>query len=377
MKKNILLLLSSIFALYSYAKTPKIDAKINPYEYDERIAIGDHKPSLFNIANCKELYFAQDANYYYLATTFDATITMNWAFILSLNSLDGGMTDPRPRMVGYGHSARPNLMISGDFTSTKSRPYSAYTSIGSFWNPPSIITESEACSNITSSNTNGCLEISIPKSFVTSIKRFDVQFYLSSEITKNSTVFDAIPDDTEAPTETENTILYNYARALTALPIQLTDFKANLINDIVELQWDYKNPINFSHFELLRNNEVIGATKNTSFKDIAPLAENFYKLKMIDNDGTFTYSKIVSVKLKTDNTKVLQNPVSNVLKLQFNGIAKLQNISIYSSEGRKVYSIIYQHVGGATNINFSLPTLPTGVYRLLINNKSFSIYIQQ
>ena len=128
---------------------------------------------------------------------------------------------------------------------------------------------------------------------------------------------------------------------------------------------------------MIRNNEVIGTTKNTSFKDIAPLAENFYKLKMIDNDGTFTYSKIVSVKLKTDNTKVLQNPVSNVLKLQFNGIAKLQNISIYSSEGRKMYSTIYQHVGGATNINFSLPTLPTGVYRLLINNKSFSIYIQQ
>lgn len=377
MKKIISLLLSSAFALYSYSKTPKVDAKIYPYEYDERIAIGDHKPSLFNIANCKELYFAQDANYYYLATTFDATTTMNWAFILSLNSLDGGMTDPRPRMVGYGHSARPNLMISGDFTSTKSRPYLAYSSIGYFWNPPSIITESEACSNITSSNTNGCLEISIPKSFVTSIKRFDVQFYLSSEITKNSTVFDAIPDDTESPAETENTILYNYAHPYTSLPITLTNFNAISTNDAVTLNWEYTNALNFSHFEIYRNDVNIGNTTSKSFVDFNLLKINIYKLKMVDKDGSFTFSPSILVKGNlSEEIKLLQNPVKNNIQICISGNDKIYNILLYSMGGEKVFKSTISHANGTAISVIDLPNLSAGMYKLIVGDKQFSLLVK-
>lgn len=368
--KKIILLLSSAFTLCAYAKTPKVDARITPYEYDERIAIGDHKPSLFNIANCKELYFAQDDNYYYLAVTFDASTTMNWAFILSLNSLDGGMTDPRPRMVGYGHSAKPNLMISGDFISTKSRPYKAYTSIGSFWSPPSIIRRGEACSNITSTNTNGCLEISIPKSFVTSIKRFDVQFYLSSEINKNSTVFDAIPDDTEAPAETENTILYNYARPYRPLPITLTYF--NYANGL--LAWATSNELNFSHFEVEKDGVLVGKTTSRNFK----IRETgSYRLKMVDLDGSFTYSKylFVSIGEAVNKIKILQNPIKNKLKISIDDNQKTFNINIISMEGKNVFIYAIKHLSGLSYYDIELPFLNAGAYKLLINNKPYTIIV--
>ena len=83
--------------------------------------------------------------------------------------------------------------------------------------------------------------------------------------------------------------MHNYAHSFTPLPITLTNFNVISTNDAVNLKWEYTNAFNFSHFEIIRNNVVIGSTKNTSFKDIHPLNENVYKLKMIDNDGTFTY----------------------------------------------------------------------------------------
>ena len=377
MKKIILLFMLVISVVTTNAKTPILDSKITVNEYDERISIADHISSPFNIANCKQMYFAQDANYYYLATTFDADISMNWAFILSLNGVSGGMLDPRPRMVAYDHTMRPNLMLSGDFNTKSPIPYLAYFNNGPLWDSPVKFSGSQMATNITPTNTNGCLEISIPKSFLTDIKKFDVQFYLSSATNKNTTVFDAIPDDNIAPSESENTLLHNYARPSTALPITLTEFNATLVNETITLKWEYKDPSNFSHFEILRNDVVIGSTKNTSFKDLTPAAENLYKLKMVDNDGAYTYSKTISVILNNENTiKVLQNPVTDVLKLQFTGKAGIQSISVYSSEGKRVYSTTYQHIGNTSIANFNLPILPSGVYRAVINNKVLNIFIQ-
>lgn len=363
----------TISIVTSNAKTPIIDSKITVNEYDERISIADHISSPFNIANCKQMYFAQDADYYYLAATFDADISMNWAFILNLNGVSGGMIDPRPRMIAYDHPMRPNLMISGDFNSKRRVPYLAYFNNGPLWDSPIKFSGGQMATNITPANTNGCLEIAIPKSYLADIKKFDVQFYLSSATNKNATVFDAMPDDNIAPSETENTLLHNYARPSTTLPITLTEFNANLINETVTLKWQYRDPSNFSHFEILRNDVVIGATKNTSFKDIHPLNENVYKLKMVDNDGTFTYSKSVLVNIN-DNKRgisILENPVHNTIKLKINGLSNLYQITLLSIEGKQIFTTYLNYQSNTNFASIKLPFyIPNGIYHLVVKSNN-------
>lgn len=363
----------TISIVASNAKTPFIDGVIYPDEYDAKIATGDGKSCPFNIANCKEMYFAQDADFYYLAVSFKATTSMNWAFIISLNDRDGGAYDPRPRMVTYEHPRKPSLMISGSFSSPLYDPYNVYVHNGSYWEPSTYFLGSQIASNVMVSDQDDCLEISIPKSYLGSVTRFDAQFYLSGTTIIRNTVFDAIPDDNIPTSETTTTILHNYAHAFTPLPITLTNFNAISTNDAVNLKWEYTNAFNFSHFEIIRNDVVIGSTKNTFFKDIHPLNENVYKLKMVDNEGTFTYSKSVLVNIN-DNKRgisILENPVHNTIKLKINGLSNLYQITLLSIEGKQIFttSLNYQ-----SNTNFASIKLPfyiqNGIYHLVVKSNN-------
>jgi Secretion system C-terminal sorting domain len=100
------------------------------------------------------------------------------------------------------------------------------------------------------------------------------------------------------------------------LPIDLLSFKAEKKNTAVELKWEAENQLNFSHFEVERSSTATGSftkigsvqssaatTGNYSFTDAtaARYMENaYYRLKMIDIDGTFKYSPITMIHF--DNT---------------------------------------------------------------------------
>ena len=113
------------------------------------------------------------------------------------------------------------------------------------------------------------------------------------------------------------------------LPLTLIGFSANLLNCQPTLNWITENEINSSRFEIER------ATQNTSnwvtvgtaaaqgnsttkfkynFSDNIVQASSqkvFYRLKMIDRDGRYSYSSILPVYLncKTVQMNVFPNPV--------------------------------------------------------------------
>ncbi|HFA49288.1 MAG TPA: hypothetical protein ENJ95_09750 [Bacteroidetes bacterium] len=47
---------------------------------------------------------------------------------------------------------------------------------------------------------------------------------------------------------------------------------------------------------------------------------NYYRLKQIDFDGGFEYSKIISVEIKKDNDiNIYPNPMNGEINIEFNG----------------------------------------------------------
>ncbi len=114
------------------------------------------------------------------------------------------------------------------------------------------------------------------------------------------------------------------------LPLSLTLLEVKAYNEdkIVKVNWKTENEIDFNKFELERSIdskkfEKIGEVKgkgnnqevsNYSFDDFNPkIGINYYRLKMIDLDGSFDYSKIVSTNYEDiDNQLViLENPFRN------------------------------------------------------------------
>lgn len=118
----------------------------------------------------------------------------------------------------------------------------------------------------------------------------------------------------------------------TSLPVELTNFFIVSSRNSTSLTWSTATELNNSHFDLQRsadsrNWETIGTVQGHgttlepqeySYTDRQPLpGMNYYRLKQVDYDGGFEYSKTVSVDFKDTGRPgaVWPNPVGNELFL--------------------------------------------------------------
>lgn len=185
-------------------------------------------------------------------------------------------------------------------------------------------------------------------------------------------------------TNTENTIVW----VLTPLPVTFLSFKAILKNTVVEISWKTSIEENLKQFEVQRSDNgidfttigMVGVGKTLYlFTDKEPLeGYNYYRIKSVDRDGSFTYSGIALVNVKNEAdiiSSVYPNPVTGIstLKLQgkFEGDVLVQ---VLDQQGRHVISKKYS-VGQGNEIKLPLELvgLTKGNYllKIFINSKTF------
>lgn len=174
----------------------------------------------------------------------------------------------------------------------------------------------------------------------------------------------------------------NLCGTILILPVNMTEFKAVYSNGISHLDWNTSQENNSSHFEIERSLDGVNFTRlgkviaagnstnktNYGFNDIHPLAGiNYYRLKMLDKDGKFTYSNIVTV-----NANVKGNVLSAIYPSPFT--SKL-NITVATETAPKAEVEIFDNAGklavkyttavskGINNITIeNLDKLSKGVY---------------
>ena len=137
-----------------------------------------------------------------------------------------------------------------------------------------------------------------------------------------------------------------------SLPVSLLDFKAILQNKSVLLQWKIATQKNLARFVIERspdgnrflpinNVAVTGGgsySRDYSILDGQPLKGiNFYRLKMVDADGKFTYSNIVAVKINAVNKlQIFPNPAAAILFVEASGNNENATVQIVDEGGRKL-----------------------------------------
>ncbi|GGN00659.1 hypothetical protein GCM10010967_38620 [Dyadobacter beijingensis] len=169
-----------------------------------------------------------------------------------------------------------------------------------------------------------------------------------------------------------------------ALPIYISNFEGKAVEKGVELTWNVVAEQDGKEFEILRyddrmqNEAVLGKVSLTdqrtgrySFLDENPLTgTNYYQLKQIDIDGTFTKSKIVAV--KTDvltGTVVSPNPASDYVNVQFSSrSASTSDVTIYNIAGQPVSTSTIRISAGKNAHRINVKKLGGGHYFMKINH---------
>lgn len=178
----------------------------------------------------------------------------------------------------------------------------------------------------------------------------------------------------------------------TTLPVQLVQFTASKTNDgSVLLNWATSQEVNAGYYDVERSGDRSGwikmgsvkakgnssTTTNYNYTDRAPIdGPGYYRLKMVDLDGKFTYSKIVSTTTAEDNPLPLviySNPFSDLIRLKVN-VARAQNLTMTVSDivGKTFISKSYQAQAGDNYVNLQPNTGGSGIYILHINGESYN-----
>jgi hypothetical protein len=188
-------------------------------------------------------------------------------------------------------------------------------------------------------------------------------------------------------------IFYKQQTSDVPLPVELISFSAKYSDEYIEILWSTAAEINNYGFEIekkLKDNwEKIGfkeghgnsnSKKSYNFfdKNLSG-GKNLYRLKQIDNDGTFEYSGIVEVDVKLipkdfNLSQNYPNPFNPSTKIKFS-IPSSQNPLPDGASGGLVTLIVYDILGNeaATLINesyspgeyeadFNAEGLSSGVY---------------
>jgi len=179
----------------------------------------------------------------------------------------------------------------------------------------------------------------------------------------------------------------------TPLPIKLTSFNAELVNDYVELTWTTASEINNDFFTIEKSadaknyeyvGEVAGAGNSSNILhynytdyDVSD-GVVYYRLKQTDFDGKFEYfpPKMVNSSSTTNGLtikKIMPNPFRNKFVMEIEseneGIA---NVIIYNMNGIQVHNSQIEIQGSNTEFVFNKGNqLPPGTYivHLIQDNK--------
>jgi hypothetical protein len=141
--------------------------------------------------------------------------------------------------------------------------------------------------------------------------------------------------------------------SLITLPVSIRDFSGEQFDQTIKLNWSTSDEINLSLYELQRsadgkNFESIaivfsqnGTNNLYNYVDKKPLdGVNYYRLKMVNNDTKFEYSKVISFqfgKIAAGLITIAPNPVKEIIRIKLSGMSTgTYSARLFTSGGQLV-----------------------------------------
>jgi hypothetical protein len=176
----------------------------------------------------------------------------------------------------------------------------------------------------------------------------------------------------------------------TTLPVQLVLFLATKNDDgSIKVSWATSQEQNSNYYDVERSGDQtdwtsIGTVKakgysstttNYFLNDKSPInGTGYYRLKMVDLDGKFTYSKTISITTDQNSLPLViySNPFSDQIRLKIN-VSRPQNLILTVSDmlGKTYIAQSYQAQNGDNFVNLQPSAGSSGMYILRIQGNSY------
>jgi hypothetical protein len=169
---------------------------------------------------------------------------------------------------------------------------------------------------------------------------------------------------------------------LNPLPVRLVDFTSQCDQGVARLHWSTASEENNEKFIIERSvdglkfesaGEIAGNGNskeliNYTYEDLSSYdGTSYYRLKQVDYDGQYEYSKIIVNKCRGEaEIKIYPNPTEGEVRVT--GLASGDRIKILTQMGHLVYSEVVKE----SSSNFSLGHLANGIYKITIENENLN-----
>jgi len=177
-------------------------------------------------------------------------------------------------------------------------------------------------------------------------------------------------------------------------PVELAYFTGTLNGNKIDLHWRTETEVNNYGFDIERSKDdadwlTIGfveghgnsnSPRQYSFSDseVEQSAKYFYRLKQIDNDGTYDYSGVVNVDVDLPNNFYLSqnypNPFNPETRIDFSLPEKQQvSLGVYNTLGELVIELVNEErEAGSYSAMFDASNLSSGMYVYKLKTSEFA-----
>jgi hypothetical protein len=181
-----------------------------------------------------------------------------------------------------------------------------------------------------------------------------------------------------------------------ALPVELTSFTSEIIGGNIYLRWQTATEVNNYGFEVQKSEVgskesewidigfVEGNGNSNSIKEYSFIDREFnsggtyyYRLKQIDNDGTYEYSQVIEVDFNIlANMELLQNypnPFNPSTTITFSlSVSEFVTLKIFNIMGEEVRVLVDENLAsGNHQVEFDARGLASGIYIYQLSSDSF------
>lgn len=172
-----------------------------------------------------------------------------------------------------------------------------------------------------------------------------------------------------------------------ALPVELVVFRGKAQDDVNVLEWITATEVNSevfiiersvnpdNGFEVIGNVEAAGQSHSAiayEFTDEFPLGQSYYRLRMLDLDGTFEYSNVIHIQRENNDLELHQmvpNPTMDKVNITFENTKGGQvEVIIMNVSGQIVQQTIFETDQQIQNIEVDLSSQVKGVYFISLRN---------
>jgi hypothetical protein len=196
---------------------------------------------------------------------------------------------------------------------------------------------------------------------------------IAGAITDHNTTQDSTCEGFSNP---YNGNIVTYARPL---PVTLLNFSGRFYSNSITLNWQTEDEFHGKRFIVEKSYdpvsfiplaEVNAGGRIYNYIDKTLLREvNYYRLKSVEADGRFTYSKTIAVVVPNDRTiSLYPNPVKDKLSIHLHDVFKPIEVSIIDMKGLNLKNVKVNP--GARELFVNTSDLPAGIYMIVLHSTS-------